>query len=355
MFQLEDRISAFEKLGRFMGQVNGRSDAEDLKKINDFFLSGFEECIEEAGLFNNWFTRDNVNHALSTWQEALREENIRDWISRYATDHFENDGSKTIAVIMAGNIPLVGFHDFLSILLSGHKILVKPSGDDSKLLPFLAQVLVALDSRFAGRIVFADGQIKGFDAVVATGSDNSARYFDYYFSKYPSLIRKNRSSVCILEGDEDEETLKKLGEDVFRYFGLGCRNVSKVFVPKGFDRDRLFKAFFEFSEVIENKKYGNNYDYNRAVLMMENEAFLENGFMIIKDSEALQAPVSVLFLEEYDHRQEVLERLKTQSDQIQCIVSNANIEGAIAFGSTQKPALWDYADGVDTIQFLRSV
>lgn len=356
MFQLRDRISAFERLGRFMGQLRERSDDTDLSKVNEYFYDGLVETIQQAGLYNNWFTADNVHFALDQWSEALRLSNIEEWISQYPDDHFENDGKRSIAVIMAGNIPLVGFHDFLSILLSGHKILVKPSTDDNKLLPFLAQVLVAIDQRFAERIVFADGRLTGFDAIIATGSDNSSRYFEYYFSKYPHVIRQNRTSVSVLNGDEDEVALVKLGEDIFRYFGLGCRNVSKIYVPEAYDLDRLFKAFYGFKQVVDNQKYGNNYDYNRAVLMMESEDFLENGFMIMKRSENLHAPVSVVYIEEYTNKNHLKEQLNLVKDKLQCVISvEPEYEGAIPFGTSQQPQLWDYADDVDTIRFLRSV
>ena len=356
MFQLRDRISAFEKLGRFMGQVGEKSPDEDLARINEYFLEGLHQVVREAGLYNNWFTPENVHYAFAQWSDALKEGNIKEWIGRYGEELFESNPPKTVAVVMAGNIPLVGFHDFLSILISGNKILVKPSADDNKLLPFLAQVLVAIERRFAELIVFADGKISGFDAVIATGSDNSGRYFEHYFGKYPHIIRKNRTSISILAGDEDEETLKKLGEDVFRYFGLGCRNVSKIFLPRGFDLDRLFGAFYGYSGVIDNKKYSNNYDYNRAVLMMEKEDFRENGFMIIKYSEALHAPVSVVYVEEYDNREGLLNMLEGFEDKLQCVVTElSEVENRVGFGTSQQPQLWDYADDVDTIRFLRSV
>jgi len=200
MFGLEERIAAFDKLGRFLGQ----GDDEDLAKLNEYFAEGLQKSIDEAGAFNNWFTRDNVEFALQEWSKALNQENLEAWISRYSHDHFENNGQDFIALITAGNIPLVGFHDFLSVLLSGHKVMVKPSSDDKRLLPFLAQVLVAIDKNFADRIVFADGQIRDFKAVIATGSDNSARYFEHYFGKYPHIIRKNRSSVAVLDGNENK-------------------------------------------------------------------------------------------------------------------------------------------------------
>lgn len=355
MLELSRRISAFETLGRFLAQYKEDRQDEDLQKLNKFFLEEYRTAIDQAGIFNNWFTRENVEFSLQQWSEALSEENLKTWVDHYSEDHFNNDGTKTIAIIMAGNLPIVGFHDFLAVLLSGHKVLVKPSSDDQKLLPFIAQILVAIEKSFAYCITFAEGKIENFDAVIATGSDNSARYFDYYFSKYPHIIRKNRTSIAILDGDESEEELAGLSEDVFRYFGLGCRNVSKLYLPEGYDNDKIFKSFFEYKHVIDNKKYGNNYDYNRAIFLMEKQAFFENGFVILKESESLHAPGAVLYFEHYSNKAELEDKLKEQEQEIQCVVGRSNLEHNIAFGNTQKPQLWDYADHVDTIKFLRTV
>lgn len=353
MLDIAARISAFETLGRFIGQYDSEKQDEDLQKINSYFLDGFRQTIVEAGLYNNWFTKDNVEFALQQWSQALTRENLEEWIAKYPSDKFNPAEPKTIAIIMAGNIPLVGFHDFLSVLITGNKVLAKPSTDDDKLLPFLAQILVAIDKRFADYITLATGQLKEFDAVIATGSDNSSRYFEHYFGKYPNIIRKNRTSVAVLTGEESEETMLQLGEDVFRYFGLGCRNVSKIFLPQGYDIDKVFKAFFNFSHVIDNKKYSNNYDYNRAIFLMEKHDFLENGFVIIKENESLHAPAAVVYKEEYSSIAELNEKLASFEDQLQCIVSaDENVNNRLPFGKAQQPQLWDYADKVDTISFL---
>ncbi len=355
MLQIGERVDAFEKLGRFMGQYQEERQDEDLKRLNQYFLEPYRKAIEEAYLYNNWFTIDNLHHALQQWSDALSREHLEAWVNRYSEDHWKNE-AKSIAIIMAGNIPLVGFHDFLSVLMSGHKVIAKPSSDDEKLLPVLAQVLVAIDQRFADKIMLADGRLRDFDAVIATGSDNSARYFEHYFGKYPNIIRKNRSSVAVLSGDESKDELEKLGEDVFRYFGLGCRNVSKLYLPADFDLDRIFNAFYEYKEVIDNKKYGNNFDYNRAIFLLERIEFLENGFLILRENEALHAPVSVLHYERYQELAELNPQLAAKEEKLQCIVSNnSTVENSIAFGTTQKPALWDYADKVDIIKFLRAV
>lgn len=356
MFDVQERIKALDILGKFLGQYKDESSLPELEKLNKFFLEEYRQLIEQAGMYNNWFTRENVEHALQQWSEALREDQLQQWVGRYPDNYFKADGDKTVAIVMAGNIPLVGFHDFLSVLLSGHKVLAKPSSDDDRLLPFIAQVLVAIDKRFATRITLADGRIQDFDAVIATGSDNSARYFEHYFGKYPNIIRKNRSSVAVLEGSETEEDLKKLGEDVFRYFGLGCRNVSKLYLPEGFEVNRLFKAFFVFKEVIDNKKYGNNYDYNRAIYMLEQQAFLENGFLILRKSEDLHAPVAVLHYEFYSDLGELEKHLNEMEPQLQCVVAEkAELAGSIPMGETQKPRLWDYADKVDSVEFLHQL
>ena len=356
MLDIATRISAFETLGRFISQYKEERDDEDLKKINTFFLDGFRQTIVEAGTYNNWFTKDNVEFALQQWSEALKRESLEKWVDKYPAGFFDVKSPKTVAIIMAGNIPLVGFHDFLTVLMSGNKVLAKPSSDDDKLLPFLAQILVAIDKSFAEYISMATGQLKEFDAVIATGSDNSARYFEHYFGKYPNVIRKNRTSVAVLSGNETPEELLELGKDVFQYFGLGCRNVSKLYLPKGYDIDKVFQAFYNFSHVIDNKKYGNNFDYNRAIFLLEKHDFLENGFVIIKDSDQLHAPAAVVYKEEYENINELNEKLEQLESQLQCVVSNDEaVNDRLPLGQAQYPNLWDYADKVDTLSFLQNL
>lgn len=357
MLSLAQRIEAFDRLGRFMSQYKEDRPDPDLQKLNQYFLKEYRVCIKDAELFNHWFSEENLHFALQSWSEALSEEQLQAWTIDYDTDFFEHDrGAKTVAIIMAGNIPLVGFHDLLSVLIAGHRALVKPSSDDAKLIPFICQMLIAIDKEFASLIELADGQVKNFDAVIATGSNNSSRYFESYFGKYPNIIRKNRSSVAVLSGQESKEELELLGEDIFRYFGLGCRNVSKVYVPAEFEIQSLFEAFYKYSYVGDNNKYGNNYDYNRAIYLMEHHDFLENGFFIIKASENLHAPVAVLHYERYASLEDLKPKLDELSSEIQCLVSEIpDFDSSVSFGESQKPKLWDYADNVDTLAFLRSL
>ncbi|WP_396138683.1 acyl-CoA reductase, partial [Flavobacterium sp.] len=229
------------------------------------------------------------------------------------------------------------------------------SSSDQHLLKFLAKYLIAIQPELNSKITFVEGKLEGFDAVIATGSNNTARYFEYYFKDKPSIIRKNRNSIAVLNGTETHEELVGLGEDIFRYFGLGCRNVSKLFVPKDYNFEAFFKAMFEYREVIQYEKYANNYDYNKAVFLMSNFQLLDNEFLTIKEDTSYSSPISSVFYEFYENLEEVKSRLSNDADQIQCIVSKNLIENSIVFGQTQQPKLWDYADNLDTLAFLSKI
>ena len=345
-----DKKTSFIELGKFLNQfsINGNEQKPDVKN-NALFYDNFITLIELSQSHNGWFTPEQVYFAIQSWAEALTEEQLDKWLSRY---DFTAVKPKTVGLILAGNIPLVGFHDFLSVILSGHKVLIKTSSNDQKLLPFLAGYLIAIQPELADYITFTDGKLENFDAVIATGSNNTARYFEYYFKDKPSIIRKNRNSVAILNGKESKEDLIGLGEDIFRYFGLGCRNVSKLFVPKDYDFTLFFEAMYEYRDVIYYEKYTNNYDYNKAVFLMSGFKLLDNEFLTIKEDSSYASPISSVFYEYYDSIAALTEKLNSEKDQLQCIVSNDIIEDSVIFGQTQKPKLWDYADNVDTIAFL---
>lgn len=352
MLQIEKK-KCFVELGRFLSQFSlGNSSKNEAVLHNDRFYDEFIELIELSQSHNGWFTPEQVHFAIHSWAEALTETNLNEWLSKY---DFTNAAPKTVGLILAGNIPLVGFHDFLSVVISGHKVLVKMSSNDQKLLPFLAGYLIAVDHRLSDFIHFTEGKLENFDAVIATGSNNTARYFEYYFKDKPSIIRKNRNSAAVLNGQESHADLVNLGEDIFRYFGLGCRNVSKLFVPKDYDFKAFFEAIYEYRDVIFYEKYSNNYDYNKAVFLMSNFKLLDNEFLTIKEDESYASPISSVFYEYYENIGEIADKLRIDTDQIQCIVSNGLIENSIPFGETQKPKLWDYADNVDTMEFLIAI
>lgn len=350
---LETKKNVFVTLGRFLNQFAENKSNKDLSiPNNELFFEDFEQLIQLSQSHNGWYTPEQVYFSIQSWAKALSQENLNQWTSSY---DFTTTESKTIALILAGNIPLVGFHDFISVLLSGHNVLVKTSSNDQHLLPFLAKYLIAIEPQLANKITFVEEKLDNFDAVIATGSNNTARYFEYYFKNKPSIIRKNRNSIAVLNGQETKEQLVALGEDIFRYFGLGCRNVSKLFVPKGYSFDAFFEAIFEYQDVIHYEKYANNYDYNKAVFLMSNFKLLDNGFLTLKEDESHASPISSVFYEYYENLDEVEKRLTTESDSIQCIVSNNLVKNSIPFGQSQLPQLWDYADNVDTISFSLTI
>lgn len=347
---LETKKSVFVELGKFLSQFSEETSARKATVLNnDLFFDDFIKLIKLSQSHNGWYTPEQVYFSIQAWAKALTKENLEKWLSTYEIDTAK---TKKIALILAGNIPLVGFHDFLSVIITGNSVLVKTSSNDQQLLPFLAKYIISIEPEFLDKITFVEGKLEHFDAVIATGSNNTARYFEYYFKDKPSIIRKSRNSVAVLNGSETKEQLTALGEDIFRYFGLGCRNVSKLFVPKGYTFEAFFEAIFAYQEVIHYEKYANNYDYNKAVFLMSNFKLLDNGFLTLKEDKSHASPISSVFYEFYDNIDDLQTRLSSESEQLQCIVSAQLVENSIPFGQTQQPNLWDYADNVDTISFL---
>ena len=344
---------SFVELGKFLSQftLNEQVHRTDVLH-NDLYFEKFNDLLSLSQSHNGWFTPEQVYFAVESWAKALREDNLNKWLSAYDLSEVK---PKTVGLILAGNIPLVGFHDFLSVLITGHKVLVKASSNDQHLIAFLADYLISIEPKLSYYISFTDGKLENFDAIIATGSNNTARYFEFYFKDKPSIIRKNRNSVAVLNGNESHEDLVNLGEDFFRYFGLGCRNVSKLFVPKDYNFDAFFKAIYAYKDVIFYEKYSNNYDYNKAVFLMSNFKLLDNEFLTLKEDTSYASPISSVFYEYYEDIADLQKRLESESNQIQCVVSNNLIPNSISFGQTQQPKLWDYADNVDTLRFLISL
>lgn len=353
---IEARKENLVNLGKFLGQFSnsGIEKNEDVPH-NDQFFDRLNDKIESAVHYNGWFTKENVLFSIEEWSKALTQENLDKWLSKY---DFPEVTPKTVGLILAGNIPLVGFHDFISVLVSGHKVLVKQSSNDQLILPVLADYLIALAPKWKDSISFISessegaSKMKNYDAVIATGSNNTARYFEYYFAGKPSIIRKNRNSVAILTGNETKEELEALSEDIFRYYGLGCRNVSKLYVPENYDFDAFFQAMYSWNPIINQAKYANNYDYNKAVYLMSQFKLLENGFLILKEDKSFGSPIATLFYEQYSDVEALKKELQEQEENIQCVVSKNVFEHEVDFGKTQHPELWDYADNVDTLEFL---
>jgi hypothetical protein len=341
------RIDVFEKLGRELRMILDKSSALNSGRK-------LESSIDRASVRSAWFSPENVRYRLTTISRNLESDSLLKWMSNYTLpDEFSG---KTVYVISAGNIPMAGFEDFLSVLLCGHNFLGKLSADDDILLPALAEILIETAPEFKERIQFSSEKLTHADAVMATGSNNSSRYFEYYFAKYPHVIRKNRNSVAVLDGTESKEQLEKLGNDIFRYYGLGCRNVTKLFVPEGYRFDPLFEAVYSYSdELMSNRKYMNNYEYNRTIYMLNSEPLLDNNFLILKQDIGLSSPPGVLFYEYYSDLNDVRKRLSADRELIQCVVSEITDESAVSFGEAQNPAMNEYADGFDTMNFLLKI
>ncbi len=342
----------FRKLGRDE-EVSRNHDLH-----NDLFFNSLNLLTRRIPEKNPWFTPENIKQSFAYWSDALQAEKVNKWIDDYPLER--TFSPKKIGIVTAGNIPLVGLHDMLSVLVSGHKAVIKMSSQDNLLLPMIYKFLAEQNPEWKNKIEFTEGILSGIDAVIATGSNNTARYFEYYFGKYPHIIRKNRNGVAVLTGNETEKEMEGLADDMMLYFGLGCRNVSKIFVPKDYDLNRIFEASLKYSHYTNHRKYMNNFRYNKAVLLMstdesERNNLLENGLILLKKDHRYASPIAVIFYEEYEHPEDVKKILLHDKDKIQVVVSHSDIAGAIPFGKTQQPELWDYADGVDTLEFLLSL
>jgi hypothetical protein len=349
MLNVQQRIEAFAQLGKLMvlwGNEKGWPGFEC--GLNESEYGAVQASIPLAKIHNPWFTPDNVHKSLRSLGAAMDMEQLQQWTGRYT---FNPDRSLIVGLIMAGNIPLVGFHDVLCVLLSGHKAKIKMSSDDDKLFPAILKALQTLQSGFDEQILVMEDRLKEYDAILATGSNNTARYFEHYFGKVPNIIRKNRHSVAILTGEESKEEIEALGHDIFDYFGLGCRSVSKLYLPNGYKFDDFFGGIFGFHDVVNHHKYANNYDYNKAVWLLNREDLLDNDFILLRKCNDLTSPTGSLHYELYDDLNTVHQQLDEMKDELQCVVG----KGKLPFGKSQEPAIDDYADGLDTMAWLASL
>jgi hypothetical protein len=336
---LSERLNALAQLGEHLLQ-------------KDEYL----EAVMHRTHYNNaWLTIENQQRAVQAIAEQfLQKEKLEKWVAAY--DLPTSTSPKTVGLVMAGNIPLVGFHDLLCVFVAGHRALVKLSEKDRFLLPYLLKLLAKADARTEAYFEITE-RLQDFDAVIATGSNNSARYFESYFGKVPNIIRKNRNAVAVLDGSESGDDFQALGKDIFRYFGLGCRNVSKLYLPVGFDFQLLLEKLHDYKEIVMHHKYKNNFDYNLAMLMMNRTVYWNNGCVILTEHESIASRIALVHYEYYSDKESLTEKLMAKKKEIQCIVTNQQLAGfeTVAFGKAQEPALDDYADGVDTMVFLKNL
>jgi hypothetical protein len=317
-----------------------------------FHRSDNAALFQRAEHENGWFTKPNIALALDAiTQDMLEAGQLAQWLARYP-DLSPPAHPKSIGLVMAGNLPAAGFHDLLCVLASGHRALVKLSSKDKLLLPWMAELLEEIAPELGKRIQFTE-RLQGFDAVIATGSNNSARYFRQYFGRVPHIIRKNRNSLAVLSGSESPEELEGLGHDIFDFFGLGCRNVSKIYLPAGYDIPQLMDALEPFATLADHNKYLNNYEYQRSLLLLNKVPHFASNFLLLKEDTGIASPLATVYYEHYSSMEEVRSTLEAKEEDIQCVVTHLpEIEDAVPFGQSQRPRLWDYADRVDTMRFL---
>ncbi len=355
MYTTDHLIRYLIRLGAYLSQFpeGTRDDSGELLHLNDMGFESFRAMLDREHTHNPWFTPVSLDKALRGIAKMLEKDTLDQWLGGYTLAPPETGREKTVGLVLAGNIPLVGFHDILCVLVTGHHVLVKPSSKDERLVKHVAGILRSIDPGLGKRIRFTGDRLTGMDAVIATGSNNSARYFEYYFRDIPHIIRKNRNGVAVLTGYETEAELAALGEDIFTYFGLGCRNVTKLYVPESFDLKVLLGVLDRYSHLSQHHKYANNVDYFRSIYLMTQQEFLDNGVLLLKEDRAIASPVGVVFYERYAEIASLQQHLEQRREEIQCTVSlHPEIRNSIPPGTTQEPMPWDYADGVDTVGFL---
>ena len=339
MTPVEQHIEGFKKLGQYIREIKAETSE----------YAPLFECIQKAQHNNGWFTQENCLKALRGWGELLQVGALQEWTSQY---NFGLTAPKNVGLILAGNIPLVGFHDVLCVLLCGQNATIKLSTTDPLLIPFLYQKLKEFSPLFENRLHFTQDRLENFNAVIATGSNNAARYFEHYFTKVPHIIRKNRNGIAVLSGEESKEELAGLAQDIVQYFGLGCRSISKVYLPEGYDLNNIFGALYPHAYLMDSAKYANNYDYNKAVYLMSEFDLLDNGFMLLREHESFGSPVACLHYSFYKDLPSLEKELLEKAEEIQCVSTHLAFPQAVLLGKAQQPALWEYADGVDPISFL---
>ena len=343
---IRNRIQTFIETGKIL-----RGFPLEMQDGTPHPLTGPALQAEEV---NRWFTGDNIRFALNALGEAMSGDRIEQWLDPYIRSiERRSGGVKTIGVVTAGNIPLAGFHDFMSVLISGHRFCGKLSGQDNVLLPAIAGILGNISPFWEERIQFIDGPFRDADAIIATGSDNTYRYFENYFSRYPHIIRKSRNGIAILSGNESDTEMTGLASDIMLYFGLGCRSVSKIYIPAAYDIMKMLPFFEPWNYLIRHNKYCNNYEYQKSIRIVNKKPFTDFGNLLLTEEKNIVSPVSVLNYERYNERESLLPVLEELAEKIQCLVSASDPDlPFVTPGFAQRPSLSEYADGIDTLRFL---
>ena len=345
--KVAERISSFIQLGEYLRTFK--------KSPGNLFLSPLTDAAYRSSIENPWFTPENITTAIGSIGQMLEPVKLHQWLEPYRQKITDNTGPRTIGVVMAGNIPLVGFHDFICVLMSGNRIKAKLSSSDAYLLPAISQMLVQIQPLWKEYLNLTTGKLGEMDAVIATGSANTSRYFEYYFGKYPHIIRNHRNSIAVLNGKETDSVLHDLTKDIMLFFGMGCRSISKLFIPAGYDVEKLKTVLAHYSNYLTHNKYANNYNYQKSILLINNMPFFDAGSILLRNNKSINSPIAVLHFEEYRDQEGLTEAIQADISTIQCIVSESPLPfPSVLPGKAQFPELWDYADQADTMDFLLS-
>ncbi|WP_185876724.1 acyl-CoA reductase [Blattabacterium cuenoti] len=348
-------IKIFDELGSFLRTFqtyyNKHNKNKYISKDYKIIFSNLKKIVKKITLTNSWFREEDLLITINQWGNSLKKEKLEYWINKYSLKM--NRKSMKVLVIMAGNIPMVGFHDLLCVLISGHKIIIKLSEEDNLLIPFLCKVLIYKKPSLRNKIKFTKNIFQEeFDYVIASGNNNTARYFEYYFRKFPLLLRKGKTSIAVLQGNESEEELFNLNKDILTYSGKGCRNVGKIFIPHNYDINLILEKSYISKYIMKNYKYINNYKYYLSIYIMQKIPFHKNNFLLFKEEKNFHSPISVVYYEFYNNLNQLRRIIKNNNQHIQCVVSKNFLKEEICFGKTQYPKLEEYSDGIDTIRFL---
>lgn len=355
LISLNERISALHELS-ILFDVAVTSGTNNITDFN-LEIENFKQECRKASVSNPWFDMSFINYTISQWAKLLKETELKKWVAPYSISDY-NDNPKKVAVVMAGNIPIVGMHDFVSVLITGNIFIGKCSHKDDVLLPAIANLLCKIQPKFKDYIIFESHILPKFDKIIATGSDSTAKYFNKYVGKYPSIIRKNMNSVAVIDDTTSKDELSALADDICLYFGLGCRSVSKIYIPDNVNISDVIFGIEKYRTLFSNHhRYSNNYVYRKSIYLINNtDNIHDNGFMLFQEDTSFLSPISVINYQKYSNLKDVIEEIKANADRIQCVVGSKKLRGllnnVVSYGLSQQPQLSDYADGVDTISFL---
>ena len=309
-----------------------------------------DRAFEDSLRLNPLFTINMQHEALKIiCKKFLNINCLHNWLTPYKELLFERES--TVGIVMAGNLPLVGFHDFLVTMASGSRAQIKLSGKD-RLLPALFEMLCEINPYWRARVAFTEHLPENIDLLIATGGEEASKFFKSEYDEIPKIVRSSRSSIAILKGDETIDELRRLSDDIFLYYGMGCRSVSTLLVPFGYTFELLIEAFKNKENAITSEDYLSAYRYQKALAAMNKSGYSDGGFYILREHSSFPPPMGVLNVLTYRNVDQINEFIDSNKLHLQCVVNRKFNNSNIEFGEAQYPSLDEYADGVNSLEFL---